>query len=304
MHSQHASKKPLLTLGAAALLVTLALWSIYFHHSLTAQTPSVGDWQAAAGLIQEQAKPQDAVAVVPFWATTGEQAFVEAGLVPHYVRRVSQEDWPNVSRLWVVSSHDRFTDRADFIEQGAIPVKRYFAGPIEIELLALPKPSPAFDFVQHLAEADVYTTRNGKTTTCLPFVPEEKRFRCSPRLNWHYVGVLPMEIGDARRETIWAHPVTGTKIHIVFERVPASQQLVLRHGLTLYAVAEPKGKPVYIDVLVDGRKLGQVLQPNTSGWLRSEFDLSEISGDVHRIELVVHSPHDGRRHFTFTGFAK
>ncbi len=109
--------------GKAALILTVLavlifLWTLWFYHDLSSSIVSQSDWTEAAEKISKDFAPADRVAIVPFWSTMGEQAFVDRKLPYRYVRYVSKEDWTGTGRLWVVSSHDRFVDRDEWLSAG------------------------------------------------------------------------------------------------------------------------------------------------------------------------------------------
>ncbi len=297
--------KRLLAAALALVLLALVLWSILFYRNLNAATPEFEEWQAAAQAIQQEMQAGDAVAITPFWATMGERAFVEAGLSYQYLRWIAQEDWPGVKRLWVVEGYDRFVDRDELLAKGAVLQETRSIGPLNVQRFELPSPGgPVFDFYDHLSEAQVYTKRNGKRDECSSWNEKERKFSCSLRQQWHYVGQLTQEIGDAVRHTIWCHPVRGKEIHIRFEQVPIRQKLVIHSGLTDYAVADKNGGKVFIDAWVDGKRIGQAVQENVDGWHRHAFELKNPTGKPHTVEFVVTTPRDGRRHFSFNAYGQ
>ena len=294
---------------AALLLLVLALllvlWSWLFYPMQAARTPTFDDWSVAASFVKERFKQGDFVAVVPFWASMGEKAFAENKLPHRYVRWVSREDWPVAKRLWVVSGYDRFIDREEWLARGAVTVENYKVGSLDIELFTLPCASgPVYDFHDHLHEAEVFTRRGYDEVSCGRWDEKEERFHCTRRNDWHYVGRIIQEIGDGVRPSIWAHPVTAKELHVSFKDVPGGKRIVVFHGLNPYAAAAKDGKPVFIDVYIGKKKLGRAVQENVGGWHKSEFRLEGVSADRNDIDIVITTPRDGRRHFSFNGYVE
>ncbi len=292
----------------AALIVGLTLvctlFSWRFYAWLNVSTPTQEDWNRAAEIVKAEFLSGDFVAVTPFWATTGEKAFVDQELPYRYVRWIAREDWPNVERLWVVSGYDRFRDRDVFLSGNVVSERLENAGPLQIERFRFENPlKGAFVFHERLSEAEVFTQKGKDTKICKQRRKEPDRFDCDNRRQWHHVGRKDVEIGDAVRPVIWAHPVAKTDIHIKFQGVRATHGIVLTHGLSLYAAADPRGKEVFIDVFVDGRKIGRAVQKNIKGWHRMEIPFRKVSGNIHDVDLVVSAEKDGRRHFVFDGYA-
>jgi len=289
--------------GVAAL--ALVIWSVTFHRHLADMTPTPGDWETAAKLVAERLQTGDRVAIVPFWATSGEKPFAVRNLPYQFVQRVAQESWPDAQRLWVVSGYERFADRDAFLARGAKPLETHQVGPLDVELFAVPwGVADTYFFWDHLAEAEVEVKRGAASTPCDSWNEETERFVCSHQADWQYVGRLRQELGNAVRRTIWAHPVSRTEIVIRFLAVPATRRVVVEHGLTGYAAANRPGAPVFIEARVDGRPAGRVVQQNEDGWFSDEILLGAFPGERHDIELIVTTPDDGRRHFSFSGYAQ
>ena len=280
------------------------MWSWWFHHDLRAQTPSTADWERIAQAIKRDFKPGDRVAITPFWATMGERAFVQADLNYQYVRWVAREDWPDEKRLWVVSAYRRFVDRNEFIERGAKPEASFSLGPIKVERFLLPWARPTFRFDEQLPNAEVFHKRGANEISCGEWNGDEARFICNQQADWQHVGQLTVEAGEALRSAIWAHPINNTDIRIRYHQVPLQDVIVVHHGLTEYAAAEPEGAPVFIDIYVDGRNITRLTQRNVRGWLRDEVYYRGKPGELHEVEFSISMPRDGRRHFMFNAYTQ
>lgn len=293
-------------LAWALLLLTLVLvaYSAYFYWHLSDETPESSNWSSAAAAIKISKEKDDLVALVPFWATRGEEAFAKASLPYRYVRDVSKEEWPGAKRLWVVSSYDRFGDRQAFLDQGARSLRQMEFGAVRVELFSLPRDlSAAYLFRAHLPEMEVWLDKGGQRLNCEPYDAANKRHVCVKGEDWMRVNELTTFLGDSPRRAIWAHPRTGAPLHIKLGNVAARQELVVQTGFLVAAQTLPEGAPVFVDVWVDGRLLGRVTQENRDGWFTRRFPLGASQADSHAVELVISTPNDGRRHFAFDAFA-
>lgn len=296
--------KPALILAALAVLIFI--WTLWFYYELSSSNVSQSNWAEAAEKISKDFAPADRVAIVPFWASMGEQAFVERHLPYRYVRYVSKEDWTGTGRLWVVSAHNRFVDRDEWISSGQQANLSFTVGSLKIERFPLSNPpKKTYSFTKHLSESDVSISTRGKAATaCEPWDERTERFSCSKRIRWFHVGQKTWEIGDAVREVIWAHPRNNHETHILFRGVPIRKRIVIYTGLDLYSAASKNGAEVQLKVLTDGRKIGVASQKNVRGWHRHEFAMDEATNGLHDVELIISSPNDGRRHFVFNGYAE
>lgn len=287
------------------LLVAGLVWTLAFYARLNRATPGQADWVEAARLIAQQARPGDVVAIVPFWATTGERAFVEAGLSYRYVRWVAREDWPGHPRLWVVHAHGRFVDRRELLRAGFTSEYEATAGVLGVERFSVPGGEVAtYRFERELSSARVEQLRGKREQPCTPWLADTERFECAPQSTWNYVGRLTREVGFGIRPAIWAHPIQNGSTRIRFENVPLSRRIVVHTALTHHAVALREGAPVLVDVRVNGEQIGRAIQPNERGWFRHEFAYAGDDAKPVRVEFVIHTQNQARRHFAFDAYAQ
>jgi hypothetical protein len=302
---QPARAKRVAVFAVLFAMVMILVWTFFFYKRLNDWTPVQDDWRNAAGIIAADFGSNDIVAIVPFWASTGERYLVGAGLRHRYVRWAANEDWAGYDKLWVLSGYGRFNDRDALISLGFKPDFVKQAGALQVERFSNPDGgTPTFRFLEHLQEAKVEQVRRGRTQVCGPWDARLLRFECAKKSTWNYVGLLNREVGFGVRPSIWAHPIQSGETHVLFSSVTASRRIVVHTGLTLFAIAERQGTPVLVDVLVDGKKVGQAVQPNARGWLRHEFSLDGLENQPHEVRFVVHSKRENRRHFTFDAYAQ
>jgi hypothetical protein len=108
-----------------------------------------------------------------------------------------------------------------------------------------------------------------------------------------------VELGDDPREIIWAHPSDSGPIELSYEEVPAGRALLVHTGFTPPAARVKEGVPVTLEVLVDGRLLGKVVQENRTGYFPSTFEMASLGPGPHSFTFRVLSPNVGMRHFCF-----
>lgn len=292
-----------LALGVALLTLALLAYSAYFYWHLSDETPAAADWAAAAAFIKSAKEKGDQVALVPFWATSGEAAFAKAELNYRYVRDVAGEEWPGAKRLWVVGSYGRF-DRQAFLNKGARSERQTEYGALHVELFSLPNDlSKSYSFRSHLSEMQIWLDKAGQRLNCEPYDAMNKRHVCVRGEDWMRVNEQTAMIGDSPRRVLWAHPRTGAPLHIRLANARGGHELVVQTGFLVPAQTLPDGAPVYVDVLADGRVLGRITQENRDGWFTRRFPLGGGPEGTHDIELVISTPNDGRRHFVFDAFA-
>ena len=87
-----------------------------------------------------------------------------------------------------------------------------------------------------IGDARVTRIHKDRREPCTNF--HDRRWDCGPRPEaWLYVGVERMDMGDAIREVIWAHPLDkGEPTEIRWPSIPAGRRLVIRYGLNQRAV--------------------------------------------------------------------
>ena len=292
--------------GAAPVLLLLfvgiTLWSWYFYIHRAAEVPVKSDWQAAVDYLGGKFQNGDLLVSVPWWADEGEEAYVKAGLPYRYLQRVDKEVFAGYSRLWILSTFGRFKESQ--AEKRGYRLESFNEiGPVGVYLYSIPQPEPlSYDFRANIARAHVFVRRDKRDKDCKKWDAARQMHFCGPG-SWNWIGPETIERDMAQRDVLWAHPLTGAEIHIAFEDVPITKELVVQHGLSEYAARLKEGVPVFIDVYIDGVLQKRVRQDNVRGWFIERITPKDMLGQRHEVEFVVRAREDGRRHFHFSAQA-
>ncbi|MBK8480164.1 MAG: hypothetical protein IPL40_03145 [Proteobacteria bacterium] len=125
------------------------------------------------------------------------------------------------------------------------------------------------------------------------------RFQCS-RGSWNYVGPTAERVGGELRRCIWAHPIDGAGLRIVFPGVRLGRAVVGHHGLSDEAVASfPTGAAVRLGLWVDGEAVATRERSNAVGWEAWRVDTSRWAGRRAELAFEVSAAASGGRHYCF-----
>lgn len=126
------------------------------------------------------------------------------------------------------------------------------------------------------------------------------RFQCS-RGSWNYVGPTAERVGGELRRCIWAHPVDGAALRVVFPGVRLGRTVGGEHGLTDEAVASfPTGAAVRLVLAVDGEPVAVRERPNAAGWERWRVDTARWAGRRADLVFTVSAAAAAGRHYCFS----
>jgi hypothetical protein len=280
---------------SAIVGLSLACAGFWLLRPLT--QPDPGDTARAAAEVQAAWRAGDAVAVRPWWAQRLREHLGDRPWV--LVRDLEAEDLSRFSRLWVLEQpghHDRlggpFRDGTYRLEAATD------FGPLRLARYALPPPAEVlYDFRAALGQARVSMRAKGAEKACDLWLTD--RWLCSAA-DWNFVGRMIVELGDDPREVIWTHPSEEGPIAIAYADVPHGRTLLVHTGFTPPAARAQDGGPVTLEVEVDGRVLGRVVQANRSGHFPTTFPLAALPEKPHQVTFRVSAPRAGMRHFCWT----
>ncbi len=249
-----------LSILEVAVFLASLIFALVFWLRLPGQLPSDADYQAMFSKMQEEGRPGDAFAVLPFWAQRA-HTYVHGVPFIAYPDLAGEPDVERYPRLWVTAQpHLPHSDAAESLR--ALDQKlqhlgedRHF-GPL---VLALYEPRPGrvatYDFRERIGEAQI--------------APQ-----AVPRLEWHEFDYLP------RRCVL---PGSGaTQSTYSFSGVPVTHGF--RGGFGVLGNAEP----ARLVFSIDGREAPPVeLVAGQRGWQRFELPLPEVGPGTHAVELTV-----------------
>ncbi len=284
----------------AALVAVLGLWGIAFQARLPSRLPSALDWQAAASLLQRDARPGDAVALSPMWAERAREilpASIPVMALPRYAREI--EDLVGVRRVWLLALPGA-PGKSALIESdlsaraasqdgpqrlGALAVTRYDLRTPTLPLAWLP---------DRLAGARVALGDR-------PCAPDAAGAVRCPGPPWMRVAREVREIDFLPRPCLYAHPGTDPRapLSIEFPAVPMGR--VLRGHTGIIGEAALGGRaPVRMVVEVDGAFLANVEEPpRKPGWHVFHLDTSRLAGRSRTVTFRISAADDARRWFCF-----
>ena len=284
-----------LRLFPLALLLGLCLFAIGFWSTRSVQTPAADDYRKIGQIVRAHWADGDALTVRPWWAARIREQLGDLTFVS--VRDLAGEDWSRFARLWVVLLPGAELS-GPFADAGVSLQQEFVAGNLRLRRYQLAERADIrFDFRAQLHQAKVRMRRQSTAVPCDRWV--ENRWQCS-RHDWNYVGRITVELDRDPREVIWAHPADHP-LEIEFDGVPAGRELRVHTGFTPPAARAVGGTSVTLQVLVNDREIGRVVQDNQTGYFLHRWDLTGLGRGPHRVTFVVTAPHGGMRHFCFDG---
>ncbi len=293
--------RPEVLAGAyAALVAALGLWGIAFQAQLPRRLPSRLDWQAAANLLERDARPGDAVALSPMWAERARELFpasIPVMAFPRYAREI--EDLVGVRRVWLLSIpgaprtssviesdlQARAASRDGPQRIGALQIARYDLRTPTLPLAWLP---------DRLAGARVAI--GGQACPAAP----DGSFRC-PGPPWMLVAREVREVDYLPRPCLRAHPGPDPRapLSIEFPAVPVGRVLRGHTGIIGDAALDGRAA-VRMTIEVDGQFLANVEEPpRTPGWHLFHLDTSRWAGRARTLTFRISAGDASRRWFCF-----
>ena len=255
------------------------------------------DLQHVADHINQAWQEQDAISIRPWWASRIRKYLGDKPCLHHRDLSRVRLDY---KRLWVISFPGyELSEHRPFLnptgKRLADMTKR--VDTVSIELYQLPMTGEiVFDFRKNLTQAAVAIQKGNNRHPC---EWRSRRFRCSRHV-WNYVGQTIMQVDQAARYAIWAHPTQEGPLIIDYHSVPQADTLRIETGLSQEAAQTPDGTPIQLEIAVDGKVVGNIIHPNTNKWLEHRIDLgNSASLAEHHIRFRISSKRAGMRHFCF-----
>ena len=126
----------------------------------------------------------------------------------------------------------------------------------------------------------------------------DTKWQCSDE-NWNYVGLTTASFNGEQVPAVWAHPVAGKTLEIVFD-VPENSRKLHFYSVFAESVRHSKNRaPVNIEISADGKTLLEYANPFT---LRVTEKSTEIPENTNGITIKLTTADDRQRHFVFNGF--
>lgn len=126
----------------------------------------------------------------------------------------------------------------------------------------------------------------------------ETKWQCSDE-NWNYVGLTNASFDGESKPAVWAHPVAGETLEIVFD-VPENSRKLHFYSVFAESVRHSKNRaPVNIEISADGKTLLEYANPFT---FRVTEKSTEIPENTNEITIKLTTADDRQRHFVFNGY--
>ena len=126
----------------------------------------------------------------------------------------------------------------------------------------------------------------------------ETKWQCSDE-TWNYVGLTTASFNGQQKQAVWAHPLTGKTLEIVFDVPEKSGKLYFNSVFAESAQRSKNRTPVNVEILADGKNLLKYASPFSSRVTEKSAKLPENTKEI-TIKLTVSD--DRQRHFVFNGY--
>ncbi len=126
----------------------------------------------------------------------------------------------------------------------------------------------------------------------------EKKWQCSDE-NWNYVGLTTASFNGESRQAVWAHPIAGKTLEIIFDLPENSRTLRFNSVFAESAYHSKNTSPVNVEILADGKTLLKYANPFTS---KVKENVAKIPENTKEITIKLTTRDDRQRHFVFNGF--
>jgi hypothetical protein len=202
------------------------------------------------------------------------------------VQSAGRSDLAPFRRLWALSIRGHRPDEAP----PSAPEHVATFGRVRVERWSLPAVHIAYDFVEHIAEAEVVWIERGETRPCRfvrggrpqggglgtgPITPGERHV-CDPSRPWLWVGATVEEdLAMRPRRCVWQHPSGPEPVRATFRDVPLGDSLVLYAGLWWEHERTMDGGPVDVVVRLEGEEIGRLHHIDGDGWKRVDVAIPE-----------------------------
>jgi hypothetical protein len=124
------------------------------------------------------------------------------------------------------------------------------------------------------------------------------KWQCSDE-SWNYVGLTTAFFNKQQKQAVWAHPVSGKTLEIVFD-IPENSRKLYFNSVFAESVYHSKNRaPVNVEILADGNTLLKYANPFT---FRVTEKSSKIPENTRELVIRLTVSDDRQRHFVFNGY--
>ena len=152
-------------------------------------------------------------------------------------------------------------------------------------------------FSRDIGKAEKVTFVNGETSEECRKVSETK-WQCSDE-SWNYVGLTTASFNGDQKQAVWAHPVAGKTLEIVFDLPENSRKIYFNSVFAESAYRSKNRAPVNVEISADEN----ILLKYASHFSFSVIGKSaKIPENTKEIIIRLTTSDDRQRHFVFNGY--
>lgn len=126
----------------------------------------------------------------------------------------------------------------------------------------------------------------------------ETKWQCSDE-SWNYVGLTTASFNGSSKQAVWAHPVAGKTLEIVFDVPEKSAKLYFNSVFAESAYRSKNRAPVNVEIWADEQILLKYASPFTS---RVTEKTTKLPESTKEIKIKLTTADDRQRHFVFNGY--
>ena len=126
----------------------------------------------------------------------------------------------------------------------------------------------------------------------------ETKWQCSDE-TWNYVGHTTASFNGNQKQAVWAHPVAGKTLEIVFDVPEKSGKLYFSSVFAESAYRSKNRAPVNVEILADEQILLKYANPFSSKATEKSIKLPE---NTKELTIKLTTSDDRQRHFVFNGY--
>jgi hypothetical protein len=274
----------------AALLFLAGAGGLGFQLALRAILPSPIDWEAAALVLERDARRGDALVTSPAWAERIRQ-IAPRGLTVLTAPRLTPAALQGVRRVWLLSLPGApgfsWQPELDLLARSAAPEPPLPVGKLRLARFELSHPDlPLAALEERLAGGSVSLGNR-------PCAANGAGFRCDAGQGKATLTRGVVEVNGVPRPCLLAR-LSGepAPLRVTIPGVPVGR--TLRGGAGLGGLAGPGAQEagkLAVAVRVDGEEAATV-QLEASGWSSFQVDTARWAGERHAVSLEVAAPGD------------
>ena len=126
----------------------------------------------------------------------------------------------------------------------------------------------------------------------------ETKWQCSDEA-WNYVGLTTASFNGSQKQAVWAHPMTGKTLEIVFGVPEKSGKLYFNSVFAESAYHSKNRAPVNVEISADEKIILKYASPFSSKVTEKSIKLPE---NTKEITIKLTTLDDRQRHFVFNGY--